>query len=349
METVDIARPAPTFWASRRVLVTGHTGFKGAWLCLLLRHLGANVTGLALQATPGGAFDIMRPDVQDNIVDIRDRAAVANAIQRAHPDVVLHLAAQALVGEGHAHPVETFATNVLGTAHVLEALHEVAPAAVLVVTSDKVYRNTGDGTAFREDSPLGGSDPYSASKAATEHVADCWRERLRNANCRLATARAGNVIGGGDQAVGRLVADVLRAHRAGAPVLLRRPGSIRPWQYVLDVLAGYLLYIQLLMHRDAPPALNFGPDERTAVTAAELTDRLQRALGDTQGWRQGDAAYSETTELRLDASQAMRTLGWRASTSIDRAVDWIVAWHQAAWRGEDMRRVGQAQIDAWLQ
>jgi len=327
--------------------VTGHTGFKGAWLCLLLDYLGARVSGLALPAEPAGAFDAMRPPVESQIADVRDAVAVADAVRRTRPEIVLHLAAQALVGAGHARPLETFATNVMGTAHLLEALRETPVAVALVVTSDKVYRVGTGGTAFDEDSPLGGVDPYSASKTAVEHVASCWRERLADSGCRVATARAGNVLGGGDIAAGRLAPDVIRAHRAGEAPTLRRPGSVRPWQYVLDVLAGYLLYAQAMFHGDATPSLNFGPAADAVVTAAELAERLQLALGATRGWQEGEASFAETTTLRLDATRALRTLEWRTTTDIGRAVDWTAAWHAASWRGEDMRLVGRAQIEAW--
>lgn len=342
------ARPDPSFWAGRRVLVTGHTGFKGAWLCLLLDHLGARVSGLALPPVRNGAFAAMQPPLAGEIADVRDAAAVASVVDHARPEIVLHLAAQALVGVGHADPLETFATNVMGTANLLEALRSTPAAAALVVTTDKVYRVDTGATAFNEDSPLGGTDPYSTSKVAAERVVACWRERLNATACRVATARAGNVLGGGDCAAGRLVPDVLAAYRTGETLVLRRQGSVRPWQYVLDVLAGYLLYAQALSRGDAPATLNFGPDTEGVTTAAELVAQVQRALGTAAGWRQGDASFPETATLRLDAGRALRTLGWRTTTPLDRAIDWTVAWHQAAWHGEDMRRVGRAQINAWL-
>lgn len=341
------ARPDPAFWSGRRVLVTGHTGFKGAWLCLLLDQLGARVSGLALTAEPDGAFDAMRPPVAGEIADVRDAGAVAAVVRRARPEIVLHLAARALVGEGHARPLETFATNVMGTAHVLEALRETPAAVALVVTSDKVYRPNPSGEAFDEDSPLGGTDPYSASKVAAEHVAASWRERLRDIGCRVATARAGNVLGGGDRGAGRLAPDVIRAHRAGETLTLRRPEAVRPWQYVLDVLAGYLLYARALAQGEAPPALNFGPDAEAAITVAALAGQLQQALGGPAGWRPGEPGFAETAILRLDAGRALRALDWRAATPIGRALGWAAAWHEAAWRGEDMRRVGRRQIEAW--
>jgi CDP-glucose 4,6-dehydratase len=347
---MTIPRPDPAFWTGRRVLVTGHTGFKGAWLCLLLHRLGAQVSGLALPAEPDGAFVAMRPPVESAIVDIRDAAEVAATVRRARPDIVLHLAAQALVNIGHERPLETFETNVIGTANILQALHGTPTTVALVITSDKVYRDSGSGAVLDEESPLGGLDPYSASKAAAEHVAACWRERLRSSGCQVATARAGNVFGGGDIAIGRLVPDVIRAHRSGVQLMLRRPASVRPWQYVLDVLSGYLVYAQALSKGQAPPALNFGPDlPGAAITAAALAERLQQALGASAGWRHGGTDFDEVAELRLDPTRAMQTLGWHAATDIEQALAWTAAWHQSAWRGEDMRRVGEALIAAHSQ
>ena len=341
-------RPDPDFWAGRRVLVTGHTGFKGAWLCLLLNHLGARVSGLALPARPGGAFDAMRPEVETHIADIRDPIAVGHVLRRVRPEIVLHLAAQALVGEGHAHPLDTFATNVMGTAHLLESLRAAPAAVALVVTSDKVYRPGPGDAPFHEDSPQGGTDPYSASKAAAEHVVVCWRQRLRDMGCTVATARAGNVLGGGDIAAGRLAPDVIRAHRADIPLMLRYPGAVRPWQYVLDLLAGYLLYAQALFGGDAPTALNFGPHAGAAVTASALAEGLQHALGSARGWHQTEATFTETITLRLDPTRAWQTLGWRTTSDIGQTLGWIAAWHQAAWADRDMYRFGQAQIGAWM-
>ncbi len=342
------ARPDPAFWTGRRVLVTGHTGFKGAWLCLLLDRLGARVSGLALPAQPDGAFAAMRPNVETFIADIRDPVAVTNTLQTVRPEIVVHLAAQALVGEGHARPLDTFATNVMGTANILEALCIVPAAVALVVTTDKVYRAGPGETIFHEDNPLGGADPYSASKVAAEQAVAAWRHRLRGMGCRVATARAGNVLGGGDSAAGRLAPDVIRAHRENATLFLRRPDSVRPWQYVLDVLAGYLLYAQALYQSDAPPALNFGPDPDAAITSAELAEHLQRALGSIRGWQRTEAPFAETVTLRLDSRRALNDLRWSATTDIARAVAWIAAWHQAARDNKDMPRTGQALLHAWM-
>ena len=215
-----------------------------------------------------------------------------------------------------------------------------------MVTNDKVYRTDADRGASTEDGPLGGIDPYSASKVAAEYVVASWRPRLREAGCQVATARAGNVLGGGDWGAGRLVPDVIRAHRARTQPKLRRPESTRPWQFVLDVLGGYLLFVEAMRRGDVPPILNFGPDPDTMCTAAGLTEQRQGALGATSGWQVGEASFLETTTLRLDSGRAARVLGWRSVTDIDRAVHWTAAWHEAAWRGDDMRRVGMAQIEA---
>jgi CDP-glucose 4,6-dehydratase len=344
---VTSARPDPAFWAGRRVLVTGHTGFKGAWLTLLLDHLGARVTGLGLPATPGGAFTEMRPPVDHRVADLRDADAVAAAVRAARAEIVFHLGAQALVGEGHARPLETFAINVMGTAHVLEAVRQTPAAVVLFVSSDKVYRPTSTGMAFDEDSPLGSTDPVSGSKVVAEHVVTAWRERLRETGCRVGTARAGNVLGGGDTGAGRLAPDAIRAHRSGEKLVLRHPEAIRPWQYVLDVLGGYLLYAQHLFRGDTPSALNFGPDANAAISVAALVRQLQRTLGGAAGWTVEPPPFAVNPTLRLDASRAARVLGWRTTISVERALTWTADWYAAAWQGEDMHRVGRRQISVW--
>ncbi len=339
--------PDRLFWAGKRVLVTGHTGFKGAWLCLLLEHLGAKVSGLALPGPERGAFNLMNPSVSGAIADIRDAAAVEAVVKRSRPEIVFHLAAQALVGYGYAHPVETFATNVMGTAHLLNAFFTEPPAATVVVTTDKVYANLAIPGAFSEGASLGARDPYGASKAAAEHVVAGLSDSLARIGTRIATARAGNVLGGGDCGSGRLVVDVLLAHQTGDPVLLRRPHSVRPWQYVLDVLAGYLLYAQALVQKDAPRAMNFGPPPDTTVTASVLTEQLQSALGGANGWKSADCKLVETDVLLLDSTLALHSLGWRTITPLPRAVAWTAEWHEAARHGGNMRRLGEAQIHTW--
>src|SRR5215204_617618 len=266
--------PDPATWKGRRVWLTGHTGFKGAWLALWLQSLGAEVHGFSAGPVSepslyevAGVAGGMAGDVRG---DVRSKSEVRAAVARARPDVVIHMAAQALVRRGISKPVETFTVNVTGTAKVLEALRaEAEPGAVVVVTSDKCYRNDGAGGPFREGDPLGGDDPYSASKAAQEHVAAAFRAL----GLPLATVRAGNVIGGGDWAPDRLLADFMRAALAGEPVVLRAPDTVRPWQHVLDALDGYLTVAERLVAGDAAAATswNFGPDERDARPVRWLT------------------------------------------------------------------------------
>lgn len=325
----------PSLWRDARVLVTGNTGFKGAWLCLLLEWMGAKLGGLALEAvSETGAHAAMRPwgDLEDHVVDLRDRAAVNRVIQDFRPDLVMHLAAQAFVRRSYREPVATYDINVMGTAHVLEALvSERGVVPTLVVTSDKVYR-PGSATPHREEDPLGGRDPYSASKACAEHVVDSFR--AVHPGARIASARAGNVVGGGDEGEDRLVPDILRAVQSGTAVVLRNPDAIRPWQHVLDPLRGYLLLAErLLGQHPAPEHLNFGPRD-ASVTVAEVTEMVLAAAGHTGGWTLSDQQHpAETHVLRLDSGAAESTLGWRAVVDLPTALRWTVEWQQAS-RGE---------------
>lgn len=337
-------------WDGRRVLVTGHTGFKGAWLALWLERLGARVEGLALEppTTPSLHALLAAPA---NPIDLRDADAVAARVRAVEPEVVFHLAARSLVRPAFADPVGTYAVNVLGTAHLLEAVRGVPAArAVVVVTSDKVYAPAADGRPHSEESPLGGMEPYSTSKAGAELVAAAYRRSyFRASGVGLATARAGNVIGGGDWAVDRIVPDVLRAIDRSEPVVLRHPDAVRPWQHVLDPLHGYLLAAERLLEdpANAPAALNFGPDPEESCTVAELVNRLTDAFGGRPGWRRDEAGSDapETDTLRLDASRAAGELGWSPALGLDDAIGWTVAWHDAHRRGEDMREVTLRQVD----
>ena len=344
--------PSPEFWHDRRVLVTGHTGFKGSWLCLLLHRLGARVTGIALPPEPGpsafAALGIAALLEADRRADIRDAARLAALLREARPEVVLHLAAQALVGRGHREPAATFATNVTGTVNLLEAMRGLPGiAAAVIVTSDKVYRNDGAGRAFTEGNPLGGSAPYSASKAAAEIAVAAWRACFGTELPPLATARAGNVIGGGDFGEERLVPDLVRARLAGAPLLVRRPDATRPFQHVLDVLRGYLLLAERLAAdpAGAPPAVNFGPRDGE-IRVRDLLALWGAATGEAVSWRPVEGpVMEEARRLALDSGLAERSLGWRPLLDTRTAIAETAAWY-AAWRaGADATALSAMAMD----
>lgn len=353
LEGLGIVGVDPGFWRGRRVLLTGHTGFKGAWCALWLHRMGAHVTGLALPPDTrpslfaGAGIESI---IASRFVDLREPEAVGRIVTDADPEIVLHLAAQALVRRAFESPVETFATNVLGTVHLLDALRS-APSlrAVLVVTSDKVYRNDDSGTPFREDDPLGGSEPYGASKAAAEIATRAMAAYFAMQDVRIATVRGGNVIGGGDYAPDRLVPDIVRAVQEGRPVALRHPGSTRPWQHVLDCLAGYLAYAQALAEGcPLPKALNIGPGDGPPVPVSELAEAMLTALGSAAGWRHDDRPQPrEARALALDSSRARTILGWRDLWSGQDAVDATASWFQAVREGIPMRIASERQIKAF--
>ena len=308
----------PAFWRGKRVLLTGHTGFKGAWAALWLTSMGAEVFGLSLapEAAPN-LFTLAQValDVRDGLCNLNDRDAIAACVKKARPEIVIHMAAQPLVRRSVRDPVTTFATNVMGTVGLLEALRGGdGLLAVLVVTTDKVYENLEDGHAFREDHPLGGHDPYAASKAAAEIAVQSYRRTFfEPAGLPLATARGGNVIGGGDFAEDRIVPDIWRAMQCGEPIKLRYPQATRPWQHVLDCVGGYLCFAQALAERRTNArALNFGPIGSPMLSVADLVATMQRALGAATGW-QLDAGPKprEMQALALDCSAAQQILGWR--------------------------------------
>jgi CDP-glucose 4,6-dehydratase len=323
------------FWRGRRVLVTGHTGFKGAWLSLRLAALGARVTGLALDPpTRPSLFDLAKvgEGLDDRRGDIRNDVDVAAAIAAARPEVVFHLAAQAIVRTGLTEPIATLDTNIMGTARVLEGLRGAEAKAIVVVTSDKVYLNRDEGRAFREDDPLGGGDPYSGSKSAAEMVVRLYRESF---GAPVVSARAGNVVGGGDFAADRLLPDAWRAFAGGEALTLRRPQSTRPWSHVLDIVEGYLLYAEAVFAdaADLPRALNFGPAPGAApITALETVELFAAALARPLDWRQDPAPFAEKTQLAIDSSAARRVLGWSERFAGAEAVRAAAAWY-AAWAG----------------
>jgi CDP-glucose 4,6-dehydratase len=344
--------PDPAFWRGRRVLLTGHTGFKGAWAALWLERLGAEVHGFALPAESGPCLWPAlgtRLLAGETLGDLGDRDALGTAVAAARPQIVLHMAAQALVRRGFADPVGTFATNALGTAHLLEALRGAGGLeAILVVTTDKVYANDGSGRAMVEGDRLGGADPYSASKAAAELIARSYGlSFFEPAGVPVATARAGNVIGGGDWAEDRLVPDVWRAARAGEALRLRAPHAGRPWQHVLEPLAGYLVYLEgLAAGADPPRALNFGPAPDTTMTVAALAEAIGSALGNDRLWVADPGPHPpEATTLSLDISLARASLGWTPRLDARAAAGWTAGWYSGFAAGASARDLCGAQID----
>jgi CDP-glucose 4,6-dehydratase len=345
---------ASGFWKGRRVLVTGHTGFKGAWLSMMLARMGATVCGLALApATDPNLFDLLdlSLDVDSIEGDIRDEALVRDCIERVKPEFIFHLAAQALVRVGYERPVHTYATNVLGTAHVLDAARQAGIVrGVVVVTSDKCYRNREWLWPYREDEALGGRDPYSSSKAAAELVAEAYAASYASTDLRIATARAGNVIGGGDWSPDRLVPDIVRAVGKTEPLVLRYPKAVRPWQHVLDPLAGYLTLGALLHSAGIAGAWNFGPSDGEHLNVEDVATSMFTALGKPANIRidRGTNPH-EAAQLRLDSTKARELLGWQPKLGIREAISWTARWHSRVSAGQPPRDVTIAQIDEYFE
>ncbi|HRD75894.1 MAG TPA: CDP-glucose 4,6-dehydratase [Hyphomicrobiaceae bacterium] len=342
----------PAFWKGKRVLLTGHTGFKGAWAALWLSSLGARVTGFSLAPeTEPSLFRVARvgETMASIIADLRDPAAVDAAVSSAEPEIVLHMAAQALVRRSYRDPVATYATNVMGTVHLLDAVRRLSPArAVVVVTSDKCYENREWVWPYRENEAMGGYDPYSNSKGCAELVTAAYRKSfLAEKGVGVASARAGNVIGGGDWSEDRLIVDLVRGFASGNPVLIRQPKSVRPWQHVLEALVGYFTLAEKLHGEPARYAegWNFGPAPDDAIPVGEIADRMAARWGDGATWvRDGQQGPHEAHLLRLDASKARAALGWRPRLPLDQGLDWIIDWHRAERDGKDMRAVTLDQI-----
>lgn len=345
-----MSRPTPTFWSGKRVLLTGHTGFKGGWAALWLSQMGAEVVGIGLSPEPGPQFFELAKigeRVDSQIADVRNPDAMAHIVAAAKPDLVLHMAAQAFVRRSLRDPQTTWSTNVLGTGILLDAIRAQAPEApTLVITSDKVYRNENSATAFAEDAPLGGKDPYSASKAACELLVASYRTSyFAPAGQVLATVRGGNVIGGGDFSEDRLIPDILRAIAAGQPVVLRHPEATRPWQHVLDCLSGYFVYAEALATGEVPLAMNIGPDPELGETTVLEAAEVMMELLDGPGIRHEPVEGSiEATSLGLDPGLAARTLGWLPRLQGRPALEWSADWY-AGWRaGKDPQAMALAQI-----
>ena len=348
------------FWAGRRVLLTGHTGFKGGWLALWLQRLGATVHGLSLPPpTTPSLFDVARvgAGMESHIGDIRDGSRMSAVMRTADPEVVFHLAAQPLVRRSYVDPIETYSTNVIGTLQVLEAVRSHSGVrAVVVVTSDKCYENREWPWGYREIDRLGGFDPYSNSKGCAELVTAAYRNsffpaaRHAEHGVAIGTARAGNVIGGGDWAEDRLIPDCVRAIDAGKPLRIRNPDAVRPWQHVLEPLAGYLSLAERLYVDGAAfaEAWNFGPSDEDARPVRWVVDQLLAAWGDGDRWEMdGTPQPHEATYLKLDCSKARGRLGWRPRWELGTAIDRVCAWHRSYRGGAPMREQTLAQIEQY--
>ncbi|GAV19736.1 CDP-glucose 4,6-dehydratase [Mariprofundus micogutta] len=343
----------PLFWKGRRVFVTGHTGFKGSWLCLWLKSLGADVTGYALQpATSPSLFEsaIVSEGMHSIIADIRDEQQLKDALEKSQPEIVIHMAAQALVRYSYRHPVETYAVNVMGTVNLLEAVCQCdSVKSVLVVTSDKCYENQEREAGYREEEPMGGFDPYSNSKGCAELVVSAYRQSFfeNGKHVGIATARAGNVIGGGDWSDDRLIPDMVRAFTAGESVVIRNPGAIRPWQHVLEALHGYLLLLERMCEKPEQysRAWNFGPEDSDARDVAWVVEQFVATWGDAVWKVEADNEnLHEAHLLKLDCSRARAELAWQPVLKLEQAIAWIADWYRNQHDGADMTELSLQQL-----
>lgn len=354
VDTAPFPNPDPAFWRGRRVLLTGHTGFKGSWLALWLHRLGAQITGIALPpASTPNLYTLARVGelCDSHFVDIRDAQAVADQVRRAEPEIVFHLAAQALVRAGYEDPLATYAANVMGTAHVLDALRGLESVrAAVMVTTDKVYRNLEQVYPYRESDALGGHDPYSASKAASELVIASYRDAwLSDQGVAVASARAGNVIGGGDWAADRLIPDAVRCWQAGDALSVRRPGAIRPWQHVLEPVGAYLRLAETLHAQPAVAgAYNFGPHTHEAATVRQVIERARQTYvhGDVL-WGDGTEGPHEAGWLALEIARARTVLGVQPRWGLDVSIDKTMGWYRHSQEGADARALCEADIQAF--
>jgi CDP-glucose 4,6-dehydratase len=338
------------FFVNKRVFVTGHTGFKGGWLCLWLHALGAKVTGYALNPpTEPSLFRLCRIDelVKSIIGDVRDPVSLQRTLREDSPEIVIHMAAQAIVRDSYRDPVETYAVNVMGTVHLLEAVRrQPGVKAVVVVTTDKCYENREWVWGYRESEPLGGHDPYSSSKACAELVTAAYRHSFFGVPQQVATARAGNVIGGGDWAKNRLIPDCIRALTASQTIRIRHPSAVRPWQHVLEPLAGYLMLTERLVAEGSAfaEAWNFGPSEEDARPVGWIVEHFAKTIPGF-AWEKEDAIQPhEANALRLDSGKARARLGWRPRWPLETALEKTMTWYEAWQQGEDMRDVSLRQI-----
>jgi CDP-glucose 4,6-dehydratase len=356
LESVDMK---PEFWPKRKVFLTGHTGFKGSWLSLWLQSLRAQVVGYALSPpTQPNLYDLagVKNGMESIQGDVLDLEHLRSAIREHRPEVVLHMAAQSLVRRSYEDPVSTYATNVLGTVHVLEAVRGIPSVqSVVIVTTDKCYENREDQRRYRETDRLGGDDPYSSSKASAELVTAAFRKSFffagkGEAKAGVASARAGNVIGGGDWAADRLIPDVMRAALEGRELRIRYPHAVRPWQHVLDPLCGYLTLAEKLCQDPErfSKSWNFGPDESEVLPVSTVLERLQELWGPGVSWRSDDGAHPhEAQYLKLDCTKAKTELGWRPQWNLNSALEATVRWYKAHQSRQDVRSVAQEQIRSY--
>lgn len=342
------------FYRNKRVFVTGHTGFKGAWLCAMLTMAGAEVTGFALPPEERSLYAILGLEGRVRSVqgDIRDLSALREAFQAARPEIVFHLAAQPIVWESYRDPVGTFSTNIMGTVHLLECVRQAGCVrSLLNVTTDKVYENHKWPWGYRETDPLNGFDPYANSKSCSELVTDSYRNSFfSDGRTAVSTARAGNVIGGGDFAADRIIPDCVRAAGAGRPIQLRNPCAVRPYQHVLEALSAYLLIAERQYEDGAlAGSYNVGPESRDCLTTGALADLFCRAWGEGARWEHvGQDGPHEDAVLRLDCSKISAALGWRPRWDARRAVEETVTWTKAWLAGRDMSAVTERQIEDFL-
>lgn len=335
-----------------RFLITGHTGFKGAWLSLMLKKLGHEVSGLSLEPVPGSLFEFFDASsifTHTLIGDIRSAHEVREALQVVKPQLIVHLAAQALVRESYRDPAFTFETNVNGTHVLLKSLAALEnPPLTLMITTDKVYANDGRRSGYKEDDELGGKDPYSSSKAVADLLIQAWQSI--NPNLSLGIARAGNVIGGGDVSKERLLPDLIRSMNEGKPVVLRNPSAVRPWQHVLDCLAGYIKLIEYMtIHQGSVGAWNFGPSEEDIRTVSDVAEKVADVWGVSTGWQHSaDSQMPEAETLLLDSGKARSKLSWNDKLNFDHAVEWTVNWHQRVNRGTTVTQAMEEDVDKFL-
>lgn len=355
---MNLAIVDPLFWQGKKVFLTGHTGFKGSWLSLWLASMGAKVTGYSLAAnTSPSLFNVLGIDSlieKSYIADIRDLQVLQNAMTLANPDVLIHMAAQPLVRYSYKHPVETYATNVMGTVHVLESARAIESVrATVVVTSDKCYENKEWVWGYRENEAIGGLDPYSNSKGCAELVTSAYRdsffsfEKSQNA---VASARSGNVIGGGDWSLDRLIPDAIKAFEAGQPLMIRNPLATRPWQHVLEPLSGYLILAQDLYKEGTAfeSGWNFGPRDEDNRSVQEVVNLMIAQWGGSARWKkEGSEHPHEANLLKLDCSKARKQLAWLPRWSLESAVEKIIEWHKSFQSNSNMREISLAQINQY--